>query len=172
MIGPYRRHLPARLALMLLLAALLLPGSRLQADTLNYAGLVVRLGDQSVLTRCVAFSEAEISGIDLLQRSGLQLDISIDPALGSFVCMIEGEGCAAANCLCAFPPTYWRYWLRANEDWQAAPVGADSRVVQDGDVDGWTWGAGPTDQTDAPPLLAFTDICSVQTIIYLPIIQG
>ncbi|RLC66222.1 MAG: hypothetical protein DRI48_05180, partial [Chloroflexi bacterium] len=48
-----------------------LPGT--QAQSPNRVGLVVRFGDGSLVTRCVEFSEPEISGYDVLTRSGLNV---------------------------------------------------------------------------------------------------
>ena len=64
------------LLLPLLLTALCLLAGASTAraqDGDHRAALVVRFADNSVETRCVAFSEPSITGAELLTRSGLQV---------------------------------------------------------------------------------------------------
>ncbi len=158
--------------LWLLLAVGLLLGYALPrqgyGQASNRAGLVVQYGDGSVVTLCVRFSGATLSGVALLEQSGLDLVTRTDPGLGAFVCKIGKDGCPAENCTCAYPPTYWHYWLRAADGWQFSPVGASSRQLQPGDVDGWVW----TGEATPPPDLAFADICPatkpMTSTVYLP----
>jgi hypothetical protein len=132
-----------------------------QPASMNRAGLLVQFSDGSIQTGCIEFSESQISGYELLRRSGLE----IVAAEGSAICSIAGEGCGAENCFCAFPPNYWSYWLGRN-GWQPAPIGAGSRNVADGMLDGWVWGDGSA----APPNTAFAEICETETSQFLPIV--
>ena len=125
------------------------------ADTPNRAGLVVRFGDGSLVTRCVEFSGADISGYDLLERSGLDIVAAFDSGQGAAVCQIEREGCPAADCLTCAYPNYWAYWHLADGDWAYSQAGASGYRVHDGDVEGWSWGAG-----DPPPVVPFDQICA------------
>lgn len=162
----YSVTISALLALFLLAmlaAAVAAPAS---GQPLRRAGLVVQLGDSETITRCVSFSEGQISGAALLERSGLELATVSDPGLGMFVCGIAGVGCSANDCLCAYPPVYWQYWLRQDGGWRFSPVGASGRVVSDGSVDGWVWGG----VTTAPPDLAFSEICSTAVEYWLPLV--
>ncbi len=159
-----------QLTLVLAVTLVLLQQSALRAEEVNRAALVVRLGDQSVLTRCVTFSAEQITGEELLERSGLDVVLTRDPGMGAFVCKIDRDGCPAENCLCAYPPDYWHYWLRLNDAWQSSPVGASNRRLRHGDVDGWTWGGSSV----APPPLTFADVCPADAPlyqVYLPLIQ-
>lgn len=150
----------AMMLFTLVVAALAAP-----AASSNRAGLLVQLGDGTKLTRCVAFSEPSISGYELLQRSGLDVATTGGDGTGAAICAIEREGCPADNCFCAFPPNYWSYWLRGDE-WQLAPVGASSRRVGDGAVDGWIWGDG----SSAPVDLDFNAICGPVGQQWLPMV--
>ncbi len=141
------------------------------ADALSHhAGLVVRLSADEVLTRCVAFGEEQISGAALLERSGLELETVSDPSLGLTVCGIAGVGCPADNCFCAYPPSYWQYWLLQEVGWRSSPVGASARTLADGAVDGWRWGgsAGAV----ALPELTFEEICRATDAarLWLPLV--
>ncbi len=130
----------------------------------NRAALVVQFGDGTLASECVAFAEEQVSGAALLTRSQFAVAV-VEDNLGAFVCQIEDEGCPADDCLCALPLS-WAYWLGSSTapgTWQFAPVGASTRVVRDGAVDGWVWGDG------APPALSFADVC-VSPRVYLPLV--
>ena len=70
------------------------------------------------------------------------------------MCSIEGEGsddptncfasCSGGDC------EYWAYYARADGAWRFSNVGAATRTVRDGDIDGWAWGAGGI-TSGAPP---------------------
>jgi prenyltransferase beta subunit len=104
----------------------------------NHADLVIDLGNHQVITRRVTFSAPTITGLEALQRSGLDLEIATY-SFGSAICAIEGVGCPASNCFCN-PDKYWgyHYW---DAGWQSYMVGASSSVLSNGAVDGWAWGS-------------------------------
>jgi hypothetical protein len=121
------------------------------AGATNYAGLVVQHGDGSVVSRCVAFEEPSISGIELLFRSGLSVDAPTS-GYGASVFGIDGEGTAADW---SSGRASWAYWhLRGG--WVFSPVGASSYQVKQGDVEGWAWGS----QTSpvSPPIITFDQL--------------
>ena len=123
------------------------------AQPLNRVGLVVQLGDGTQITRCIAFAETEISGYEVLLRANLTLEVLVEGGMGGFVCGIQGEGCPASNCMCDYPPNYWSYW-HLDGDWVYSQMGFGSHYVGDGDVEGWSWGAG-----ESPQATTFDQIC-------------
>ncbi len=134
----------------------------------NRVGLVIRYGDGRVETYCVAFTEPEITGVEVLQRAGL--DVIIDPTSGwgAAVCKIDGEGCnyPLEPCFCqcqGTPCVYWAYYYQENGAWVYSGEGAGSRTVRNGDVEGWAWGEGEPGQGAAPPLIPFEQICPLPT---------
>jgi hypothetical protein len=136
------------------------------AQSPNRAGLVVGKGDGSLVTRCVEFAEEELSGYDLLIRSGLQVVATQSGGMGVLICEIDGQGCPASNCWCKCSGstcTYWSYWHLDGGEWSYAFMGALSRRVRSGDVDGWMWGVG-----DPPPALSFEQICALPVTLPLP----
>jgi hypothetical protein len=152
---------------LLALLLVLLPGGVSGADshpsTSSRVGLVVDLGDGTLVTRCVAFSEAEINGFDVLERSGLEVVTDQGP-----VCAIAGTGCPASNCWCecqGSPCIYWSYWHQSDGEWLYAQESPTVYTVQDGDVEGWAWGEGAMPSSD----LSFEDIC-LPFRVYLPIV--
>jgi hypothetical protein len=115
---------------------------------LNHAGLVIRHGDGRLTYAFVAFAEDEVSGIELLRRTGIEQVTIPFGGLGEGVCAIEGEGCPASECrrrVCqasGADAPYWRYFgLGEHGEWQPFALGASSTEVRDGDVHGWSWTA-------------------------------
>lgn len=92
----------------------------------NRAALVIDYGMGVVDTLCVEFEETGISGLELIDRSGLSLIYGTDSDTGA-ICNIEGTGCPATNCFCACGGSdciYWSYWLRIDNSWLYSPSGA------------------------------------------------
>ena len=138
------------------LAAQLAPAS---GQAQNRAGLVIQYPDGRAATYCVRFGEPSITGLELLNRSGLRPVAEVG-GLGSAVCSIDGQGCAypAQPCFCQCQGAtcaYWNYLHLIDGAWRYSPVGASNYVVADGAIDGWAWG----DQA-APPVYTINQICS------------
>jgi hypothetical protein len=156
------------LTLTLLLAALcILTGAsaaRAQ-DGDHRAALVIRFGDGSVQTKCVSFSESSITGEELLQRSGLPIIVNHNLGSGAAVCSIAGAGCAfpKQDCFChcqGLTCEYWAYYHRTDSGWQYASTGASSFLVNDGALEGWSWGPGNWASGTEPPARTFAEVCS------------
>ncbi len=151
------------LLLVLILPLLGLPAMG-RAQEPNRAGVVVRTGDGQVHTACVAFTEPAISGLALLERSGL--DVVVQTSGGNAaVCSIAGEGCnfpqQACFCQCQGGGTcrYWAYWHLNGGIWQYSSTGAAAYRVPPGGVDGWAWGDGNVNAGSRPPAVSFDKIC-------------
>ena len=151
------------LLLVLILPLLGLPAMG-RAQGPNRAGVVVRTGDGQVHTACVAFTEPAISGLALLERSGL--DVVVQTSGGNAaVCSIAGEGCnfpqQACFCQCQGGGTcrYWAYWHLNGGVWQYSSTGAAAYRVPPGGVDGWAWGDGNVNAGSRPPAVSFDKIC-------------
>lgn len=124
------------------------------AQTLNQAGLVVEFGNGSLYTDCIAFEGESLSGYDLLVRSGLSLETAFDPSQGVAICKIESDGCPADDCFCQMPE-YWSYWNLVDSSWSYSGSGSNLNRVENGDVDGWSWGEG-----SPPPVVTFDQLCA------------
>jgi hypothetical protein len=139
----------------------------------NQAGVVIRHGDGRVVTACVSFDEPQITGIQLLQRSGLDLNVEAS-STGAGVCRLDGEGCSVPqqSCFCQCEGAtcnYWSYWQLHAEGWQYSNFGASGSEIKPGQVDGWAWGAGATEGTNGkPPALTFADVCTASTPTGIP----
>lgn len=128
---------------------------------LRHAGLVVSFGDGHTETRCVEFTEEEISGAELLRRSGFSVVFSGSGGFGEGVCRIDDTGCSdPSDCFCQCRGAgcaYWAYFAFQDGEWRYQSVGASQRQLHDGDVDGWVWGSGRT----SPEPVTFGELCAV-----------
>ena len=150
-------------ALAACLVLLAIAVSTVGAQDGSRAVVVVRSGDDSVETRCVAFDEIEISGYELLERSGLLAESKV-VGMGALVCRLGETGCPAGDCFCECKGgdecVYWSFWRLAEDGWQYSQVGATQHTVSKGDVDGWSWGPGSVTGAIEPPVVSFEEICS------------
>jgi hypothetical protein len=152
---------------LLVLSVALMP-VRALADEPSQAGIVIQFGDGNVETRCITFEGDEISGDELLARSGLQVIVDASTGMGITVCQIEGVGCAypGEHCFCQCMGggecAYWTYFYRdpSEAEWTYSPLGAVLRKVRPGSVEGWVWGDGQTSPDEA---LTFEAICMLPT---------
>lgn len=150
---------------LLVLAALFAGAAPAQADGPNRAGLVVRFGNGSVWSGCITFSEPQITGLELLRRSGLSLIIEEGGVYGGAVCKIGSDGCdfPYTSCFCQCEGAdclYWAYYHLQNGTWQYSNVGAGSYWVRPGAVEGWAWGSGTYGVNGAlPPAVTFDQVC-------------
>lgn len=132
------------------------PRSRdVPAPEQNRAGLVVRSEDGTLRRICLLFDEPEITGAELLVRSGLDVEVETSP-MGAAVCRIGADGCRSGDCFCRYP-TFWGYWTRDGGAWAFSEIGASQRRVVDGSLDGWVWGA---DGGPAPPDESLDEVCA------------
>lgn len=165
--------------LILMLASPTLPGlwsrdaradAPLSAQPLNQAGLVVQFGDGGYIGRCVSFAEETITGLELLQRSGL--DVSNQ---GAAICRIEREGCNYPEepCFCQCDLStpschYWTYWHWSNDTWRASGSGAGQYRLGPDDIDGWNWLGGPPSVH-----IALAELCDpLRTALRRPIVNA
>jgi hypothetical protein len=145
-------------------------GAAAWADGPNQVALIVVHGDGSVITRCVEFAEDEISGYDVLDRSGLDLNIEPSGGVGAAVCRLDNEGCTfpAEPCFCQCAGggaacIYWSYWHFIEGSWQYSGLGTTNYTVGHGDVEGWVWGIGTIGGAAPPPAIPFEAICTPST---------
>lgn len=144
------------LLIFLLLSAVVL------AQKPNHAAIVVVLGDGTAVSQCVSFDEPSISGYDLLQRTGLELEVSTG-GQGTAVCRIADFGCPTHDCFCQCKGAdcnYWSYWHWQDGDWQYSRNGSHAFQVKDGAIEGWVWGPGSITDAIRPPHVDFAEVCS------------
>jgi Prenyltransferase and squalene oxidase repeat len=117
------------------------------------AGLAIFYGNESFFDACVNFAGSGISGLDLLQRSGLRVETATNPTQGTAVCKIEDVGDPSTDCFGSMP-NYWSYWQLGENGWEYSVVGVEQSQVMNGGVYAWTWGVG-----DPPPAITYQNIC-------------
>ena len=156
---------PASLILMAIaLGSFVFSSSReAGAQTPNRAAVTVSFGEGQTANYCIEFTEDEISGIDLLRRTGLSL-VTIGGGMGAGVCKVNDTGCNDPNnCFCQCSGgncNYWAYYELDGGQWKYAAQGASLRKVHNGGVDGWAWGAGGAGSGAQPPLISFDQVCA------------
>ena len=127
------------------------------------AGLVLRFGDGSVVTRCVSFSEPSLTGAELLMRAGLSVVLDLNSSIGAGVCKIGNQGCdRAKSCFCQCEGStcaYWQYFHLQSGAWKYSNLGAGVYQVSDGAVEGWAWG-----NNVAPPVMSLDQICAAAPV--------
>jgi len=133
-------------------------GAGVRADAPSRAGLVIAYAPEDVETACVTFDSAEVTGLELLQRAGLDVIQAGTTGVGDSVCKIGAVGCdyPGEHCFCqclSTPCAFWSYWYWQDGDWIFSQLGASSRRVTDGAVEAWVWGDGQT----PPPAIDLTD---------------
>ncbi len=130
------------------------PLSSLTKTALTHrAGLAVFSGEGSPLTDCISYTGESLTGLQLLQRSGLAIETATNPTQGTAVCKIGTVGDASNNCFGSMP-NYWAYWVLGPNGWEYSVKGADQSQVENGGVYAWSWGTG-----NPPPVVTFQNAC-------------
>lgn len=143
-----------------------------QAQGTRHAGLVVQFERKPARTYCVEFTEDSISGLQLIERTGLQVALQDYGGGNIAVCAIDGEGCdyPRASCWCRCADlndcTIWGFYrLDARGAWTFSQKGAAITEVRDGDVHGWRF-AKSTPTGGAPPdATTLQKVCATGTRI-------
>ena len=133
-------------------------GATASGGDVNHAAIVIDTGDGNVRKLCLAFPEAEISGIEALRRVDTRPHrFETFNGKGSGVCMLCGVGCESGDCFCD-KSNYWAYHRAGPGDtrYQTSSLGASSTTVRNGDVEGWKWGPGT-----APVKTTVSEVCNV-----------
>jgi YD repeat-containing protein len=149
-----------RLIVLLLWLGLVLQSGAVAQEPVPYAGVVINPGNGTVTYAYVPLEE-EVTGVELLRRSGVSLVTIGFGGLGEGVCQIEQTGCEIGPCRSRLCQTgdpsspYWRYFQQSDTgEWVASPLGGGATKVEPGEIDGWSW------SPDEPnlPLIDISDI--------------
>jgi hypothetical protein len=137
------------------LPLVVLLGGRVSAHAgAHRAALVIEDSNGSLIERCVSFAEEAITGLALIQRSGVEYQARSFGDLGSAVCQLDFEPAQVPSSCFGSGPT-WAYYRETAGGWRLSASGAGGSAVHDGDVDGWHYAAGP----HPPPPVAFAQVC-------------
>src|SRR5688500_720680 len=152
------------LSAFLVLAAGGMADGAVGAQAENRAGLVVQFSDGSNRTYCFSFPGDTITGLELLQKTGLPMKIEGQGSLGALICKLGPDGCdyPGEPCVCkSYGPggVYWSYHHLRDGTWKSSVQGASSYRVKPGEVDGWAWSAGKP-----PPVFTFDQLCAAEPV--------
>lgn len=131
------------------------------AEEKPHAVLVVDRGTEGgpLDPLCVVLRAEQVSGKRFLQLASNQYDLQVRFARyshGTAVCEIANVGNEGNDCL-EGAETYWGYWRgNGSGGWESSNEGVDDTVVENGDVEGWSWGRGRNE----PPATTFAEGCA------------
>ena len=155
--------------LVIALAGIVAGTGASSGQDLNHADVVIAFPDGRVEKRCVLFEEEEISGVELLRRSGFSTVFSNSGGFGEGVCRIDDTGCSdPGSCFCQCGGgdcAYWAYFGLAEDEWRFQNIGPSQRMIRDGDTDAWVWGAGG----GPPPVAEVTAACEDREATTVPV---
>jgi hypothetical protein len=116
----------------------------------HHVAVVVDHGSGAVRTSCVAFDEVQLTGDQVMARSGMEYATTTYGGLGKAVCQVDNEPAS-------YPPSCWTstspYWAmyvsRSGGTWGISSTGVTGQQFRDGDALGWHYvpqsgaGGGP-----------------------------
>lgn len=137
---------------VLAICIVLLCAPAARAASSNQGGVIIDYGEGSTSWVWVPFEESEITVLELLERSGIELVSVGFGGLGEAVCQIGPSGCSVEDCrkrLCqtnASSP-FWRLYVLDGDTWRMAGNGVSGTKLEDGDIVALSWGS---DEPDLP----------------------
>ena len=146
-----RRLVPALVvALLVSVAGLGALATPAPAASPHRAAVIVDTGS-TVKRVVITFTEDSITGIDALQRAGMNPSLYQFGGQGGAVCRLLGVGRdPGPNCLGGADgdPRYWAYFRApaGSSSFKYSQVGGGAARVHDGDVEGWKFGTGTPPQ--------------------------
>lgn len=122
-----------------------------QAAGAHHASLVVEHSSGAVLTFCVGFDTATITGEQVMDLSGVEWQ-SVQYSFGKAVCQIDYEPRTyPPGCFTSSSP-YWAMFVsRQGHGWGTSNLGVSAQTFADGDALGWHF--VPSTGGAAPPLI-------------------
>ena len=120
----------------------------------NAAGLVVVPDEGEITTTCVPFEGQSISGLDLLEESGLPYSAQ-DGFMNAILDISNPSG----------GTMYWSYWRWDGREWVFNNTGAGESVVEPGGVEAWfftSWEVFPSMPPNTVPVLY--EICQANIL--------
>jgi len=134
--------------------------------SVHRAALVVEHATGRVVTRCINFMEDQITGLQLIERSGLSYQAQGFGSLGQAICQLDGEPTSVPS-HCFGSGAYWQYFHNMSGRWTNSGAGASNWFLRDGDMDGWHYavGAGQT-----PPPFTFSQVCAATVARPTPVV--
>jgi hypothetical protein len=110
-------------------------GECAQASSAHHAALVVEHGNGAVIRVCVSFSEAQITGEELLRRSGIEYSTQPYGGNGDAVCQVDNEPAGYTNCF--QDGKFWALFVsRSDGAWAYSSHGVSTAEFGDGDGEG------------------------------------
>lgn len=136
----------ARIAVVAVCMLLVVSWTTAWAQETGVAGLIVDYGDGRVTYAVVPFEGEEINGLELLNRTGLDVVSVGFGGLGDAVCQVGDTGCSVDDCRTRMCQTsdpespFWQFSKLGDDgEWLFVATGASGAKVRDGDIYAWSW---------------------------------
>ncbi|HXM54364.1 MAG TPA: hypothetical protein VOB72_03170 [Candidatus Dormibacteraeota bacterium] len=124
-------------------------GSCVNGQAAHHAYVVVEHLSGKVVQGCVGFAGAQITGDDLMSKSGIKYNAQTFTGLGKAICQLDGEPATFTECFPKDKP-YWALVVStAGGPWADAQSGYATTDLKDGDALGWQY----RQPTGSPPPL-------------------
>jgi hypothetical protein len=120
------------------------------ASSSHHAYVVVQHMSGGTIKRSVSFTGAHISGISLMDRSGIEYQARSVTG-GKVVCQVDNEPASFTECFPQNRP-YWALFIASGGRWSSAPGGVSDVSLHDGEALGWHY-VPAGDPTPSPPPL-------------------
>jgi hypothetical protein len=126
-----------------------------QASSAHHAALVVEHGNGVVIRVCVSFSGAQITGEELLQRSGIEYSTQPFGGNGDAVCQVDNEPAGYTNCF--QDGKFWAMFVsRSDRTWAYSLQGVSTAEFGDGDAEGFRY---QSQSGSSPPGASPAGVC-------------
>ncbi|MEO8899192.1 MAG: hypothetical protein ABI352_08560 [Candidatus Dormibacter sp.] len=126
-----------------------------QASSVHHAALVVEHSSGGVVKICVAFTEAQITGEQLLHRSGVEYNTQPFGGNGDAVCQIDNEPAGYSSCF--QDGKFWAMFVsRSDGAWAFASQGVANQTFGDGDAEGFRY---QSQSDSSPPAASPAGVC-------------
>jgi prenyltransferase beta subunit len=126
------------------------PGS----ENNNFAGLVIVPNIDNVKTACIKFSQESISGLELIDESGIAYEAQ-DGFMNSIMDIVNPDG----------GTMYWSYWHWDGRDWVFNNTGASDTKIRHSSIEAWafvSWEVFPSTPPSFTPNL--NEICGFSVL--------
>ena len=117
------------------------------------AYLVVEHSGGKSVQRCVGFQGDQISGDDLMTRSGVEFQTQTFSGMGKAVCQIDNEPAQFSECFPKDKPYWALYVERGDGGWQQAQTSYSQVSLKDGGALGWEYESSTASPPPPPPPL-------------------
>jgi hypothetical protein len=121
------------------------------AGATSKAYVVVDHGGGRSSQRCVGFDGEQITGEDLMTRSGVQFQAQTFSGIGKAVCQLDNEPAQFTECFPKDKPYWALYVSHDGGTWEQPQTGYTGVTLKNGDALGWEYESATASPPPPPP---------------------